>query len=119
MRAAERVIGRRLGVTQTTAWTVKHKLKQVMMERDAKKRLIGRVEIDVHVRPEPGESENGKELNSATEPQFAPSEMPLEDAIAEIMSSVPPEDWATLPEDLSDNLDHYLYGTPRDEKGVR
>jgi transposase-like protein len=31
-------LGRRLGVTQTTAWTVKHKLKQVMMERDATKR---------------------------------------------------------------------------------
>ena len=39
-------LGRRLGVTQTTAWTVKPKLKQVMMERDAKKRLIGRVEMD-------------------------------------------------------------------------
>ena len=30
-------LGRRLGVTQTTAWTVKHKLKQVMMERDTTK----------------------------------------------------------------------------------
>ena len=39
-------LGRRLGVTQTTAWMVKHKLKQVMLERDAKKRLIGRVEMD-------------------------------------------------------------------------
>ena len=39
-------LGRRLGVTQTTAWTAKHKLKQVMMERDATKRLIGRVEMD-------------------------------------------------------------------------
>jgi len=39
-------LGRRLGVTQTTAWTVKHKLKQVMMERDATKRLIGRLEMD-------------------------------------------------------------------------
>src|SRR4051794_20065005 len=28
-------LGRRLGVTQTTAWTIKHKLAQVMMERDA------------------------------------------------------------------------------------
>ena len=28
-------LGRRLGVTQTTAWTVKHKLKQLMMERAA------------------------------------------------------------------------------------
>jgi len=39
-------LGRRLGVTQTTAWTVKHKLAQVMMERDATKPLSGRVEID-------------------------------------------------------------------------
>src|SRR5512132_2311620 len=39
-------LGRRLGVTQSTAWTVKHNLKQVMMERDAKKRLIGRLEMD-------------------------------------------------------------------------
>lgn len=39
-------LGRRLGVTQTTAWMMKHKLQQVMLERDAKKRLGGRVEID-------------------------------------------------------------------------
>jgi len=39
-------LGRRLGVTQTTAWKIKHKLKQVMLERDASKRLAGRIEID-------------------------------------------------------------------------
>ena len=39
-------LGRCLGVTQTTAWKIKHKLKQVMLERDATKRLTGRVEID-------------------------------------------------------------------------
>ena len=39
-------LGRRLGVTQTTAWKIKHKLKQVMLERDATKRLAGRIEID-------------------------------------------------------------------------
>jgi hypothetical protein len=39
-------LGRRLGVRQSTAWTIKHKLQQVMMERDATKRLTGRVEID-------------------------------------------------------------------------
>ena len=39
-------LGRRLGVTQPTAWKVKHKLKQVMLERDATKQLSGRVEID-------------------------------------------------------------------------
>jgi hypothetical protein len=35
-----------LGVTQTTARKLKHKLKQVMLERDATKRLTGRIEID-------------------------------------------------------------------------
>jgi ribosomal protein L37AE/L43A len=39
-------LGRRLGVTQITAWKVKHKLTQVMMERDADQQLAGRVEMD-------------------------------------------------------------------------
>ena len=39
-------LGRRLGVTQTTAWTLKRKLAQGMLERDAGKRLQGRVELD-------------------------------------------------------------------------
>jgi hypothetical protein len=39
-------LGRRLGVRQSTAWKIKHKLAQVMMERDASQRLTGRVEID-------------------------------------------------------------------------
>ena len=39
-------LGRRLGVTQTTAWKIRHKLKQVMLERDAGKPLTGRVELD-------------------------------------------------------------------------
>ena len=39
-------LGRRLGVKQFTAWKIKHKLAQVMMERDADKRFSGRVEID-------------------------------------------------------------------------
>ena len=39
-------LGRRLGVRQTTAWAMKSKLTQVMLERDAKKLLDGRVEMD-------------------------------------------------------------------------
>src|SRR3954468_16112552 len=39
-------LGRRLGVKQFTAWKIKHKLAQVMMERDGGKRFSGRVEID-------------------------------------------------------------------------
>ncbi len=39
-------LGRRLGVRQTTAWSIKSKLTLVMIERDAKKFLDGRVEMD-------------------------------------------------------------------------
>jgi transposase-like protein len=39
-------LGRRLGITQTAAWTLKHKLAQVMMERNAVKRLKGQVQMD-------------------------------------------------------------------------
>jgi transposase-like protein len=39
-------LGRRLGVTQTTAWKIKHKLMQVMLERERGQPLDGRVEMD-------------------------------------------------------------------------
>jgi transposase-like protein len=39
-------LSRHLGVRQSTAWTIKHKLAQVMMERDASRQLTGRVEMD-------------------------------------------------------------------------
>lgn len=51
-------LGRRLGVRQTTAWMLKHKLQQAMMERDGRKRLKGRVEIDDAVLG--GERSGGK-----------------------------------------------------------
>ena len=34
----------------------------------------------------------------------------IEDAIAEALQGVTAEDWDGVPEDLTDRLDHYLYG---------
>lgn len=39
-------LARQLGVSQNTAWKVKHKLMQVMLERDAGKKLSGAIQID-------------------------------------------------------------------------
>jgi transposase-like protein len=39
-------LGRRLGVKQTNAWSLKQKIMQVMAEREGRKRLDGRVEMD-------------------------------------------------------------------------
>jgi hypothetical protein len=44
------------------------------------------------------------------------SARPLWQRVVEIGASVPDEDWAKVPTDLSKNLDHYLYGSPKGEK---
>src|SRR5215213_1699934 len=56
-------LGRRLGVTQTAAWTLKHKLAQVMLERDADTQLTGRVELDDAYLG--GERSGGKRVGAA------------------------------------------------------
>ncbi len=38
---------------------------------------------------------------------------PIWEEIVELMQDVPEEEWASLPSDGSENLDHYLYGAPK------
>ena len=33
--------------------------------------------------------------------------------VVRIVADVPQQEWDRLPADLTDNLDHYIYGTPR------
>lgn len=37
----------------------------------------------------------------------------LEERLAAIWKDVPADEWAKLPNDLTDHLDHYIYGTPK------
>lgn len=41
------------------------------------------------------------------------AERPIEEIIDEIFADVPESEWEKLPADLSDQLDHYVYGTPK------
>ena len=41
---------------------------------------------------------------------------PLWELIVEIGAQVPDEEWAKMPTDLSKNVDHYLYGAPKDDE---
>jgi len=38
---------------------------------------------------------------------------PIEEIIQELAAEVPQAEWDRIPRDLTDNLDHYLYGTPK------
>jgi hypothetical protein len=42
-----------------------------------------------------------------------PLERPIEEILRQLAAEVPREEWDRLPADLTDNLDHYLYGTPK------
>ena len=52
------------------------------------------------------------ELASEKE-EFDPNAMPIEEKLRAIMADVPQEEWDRLPADLTDHLDHYIYGTPK------
>ena len=44
---------------------------------------------------------------------FDRSARPIEEVLADLASEVSETEWAKLPSDLTDNLDHYLYGLPK------
>jgi len=63
--------------------------------------------------PEKCEVELELRVRSAEAAPSERSSRPIEEVIAEIVADVPPEAWDGLPTDLSEQLDHYLYGTPK------
>jgi len=54
------------------------------------------------------------EMNFVSEErQYDRTARPIEEILEELAKEVPQEEWDKLPDDLTDNLDHYLYGTPK------
>ncbi len=43
----------------------------------------------------------------------APDTRPIAEVLAEIAATIPPAELAKLPPDFTDQLDHYIYGTPK------
>lgn len=54
---------------------------------------------------------NGLDLVRNEDPAFDMTAIPIEDILANLTREVPDEEWNRLPRDLTDKLDHYLYGT--------
>jgi hypothetical protein len=50
------------------------------------------------------------------EPGYDPNARPIWEEVLEIGASIPMEEWEKVPTDLSINLDHYLYGSPKKEE---
>lgn len=50
---------------------------------------------------------------TTAETHYDKSARPIEDLLENLAREIPQEEWDKLPSDLNDNLDHYLYGVPR------
>jgi predicted DNA-binding antitoxin AbrB/MazE fold protein len=50
----------------------------------------------------------------APAPNTPNSEPSIEDKLARLAAQIPAAEWNHLPVDLSGQVDHYLYGTPRE-----
>ena len=48
-----------------------------------------------------------------TKPTYDHSAQPIGGVLEELAREIPQEEWDKLPSDLTDNLDHYLYGVPK------
>lgn len=48
--------------------------------------------------------------------EYDPTVPPIWETVVAIGASVPEEEWDKVPRDLSKNLDHYLYGAPKEEE---
>ena len=95
-------------------------------EADVTRALKEHKAVRVRVKGSGEVAPNGKPLNitqieelsiqPVSEVPAAPlgrAARPIEEIIQELAAEVPQAEWDRLPPDLTDNLDHYLYGTPK------
>jgi hypothetical protein len=81
--------------------------------RSLRLRVTGRGEFNALGKPLRVTEVDHLAISSAEEEEFDATARPIEDILAELASEVPEEEWDSLPKDLNENLDHYLYGTPK------
>ncbi len=81
--------------------------------RTVRVQVIGRAKFSALGQPEGITQVDELRVQPVGELEYDTTARPIEDILAELAAQVPQEDWERLPPDLTDNLDHYLYGTPK------
>lgn len=49
----------------------------------------------------------------ASQAEVVPTHKPIWEVVDDLRKGIPPEEFAKLPEDGAEQLDHYLYGSPK------
>jgi hypothetical protein len=55
-------------------------------------------------------------LQAPGEAPFVSEARPIWEVVSELGAALPDEAWAGVPTDLSKNVDHYLYGAPKEDE---
>jgi len=98
------------------AFTPEQESRVTMALRDHKTlrlQVKGRGEYSPHGKLSRVTEVDELQLHQVGEAPYDPTARPIEDVLAELSQEIPEEEWRKLPADLTDNLDHYLYGTPK------
>jgi hypothetical protein len=82
--------------------------------RSVRIRIRGSAEVSPEGRPVRFTRVDSLELVAQRAWEFDPNAPLIEGQIAEIWRDLPQEERDRLPSDLSDHLDHYIYGTPKE-----
>ena len=80
------------------------------------------VTLSLEVNPELSKTNSAEATKKPLDPSFgepypfkdySSDPRDFQDIILEIASNIPQEDLENIPSDLSENLDHYIYGVPK------
>lgn len=74
--------------------------------------VIGRGEFSPQGKPLKITQVDKLQYHPVGEVVYDPTARPIEEILQDLAKEVPEEEWKKLPTDLTDNLDHYIYGTP-------
>jgi hypothetical protein len=84
-----------------------------VLEADVRLQVIGVGEFSPQGKPLRITRVERLQIQPVGEVAYDSTARPIEDVLADLAREVPRENWNRLPSDLTDNLDHYLYGTPK------
>ena len=102
------------GITVSFSPAQEHDVTSALRDhRTVRVQVIGRAEFSALGQPERITQVDELRVKPVGELGYDATVRPIEDILAELAAQVPQEEWERLPSDLADNLDHYLYGTPK------
>jgi hypothetical protein len=95
--------------TENAAMVYRGHVRNGKIELDAPADLPEGAAVELSIFPRAAPGDDGETAGSRTQGQ----PLSIEDEIDRIWADVPESEWDRLPPDLTDQLDHYIYGTPK------